>query len=82
MKNYYDSDVRNAIFGTVATPEIHRTIEWTPLTKTEKREIFLYKCKEVTMEILWAVFLAIGVSLQVCGLAFLLGLFFKLVLKV
>jgi hypothetical protein len=70
MKNYYDSDVRNAIFGTVATTEIHRTIEWTPLTKTEK------------MEILWAVFLAIGVSLQVCGLAFLLGLFFKLGLKV
>ena len=64
------------IFGSTIVQEIYCEFIDVPLTKKEKRKRFIYKYKEVAIEILWLLFFIIGVSLQIGSLALLAGLFF------
>ena len=66
------------ICGFTLVPEIYCDYIDTPLTKIEKRKIFIYKVKEIIIEALWHIFLFIGIALLVSGYGYLIGIFFKM----
>lgn len=65
------------ICGFTVIPEIYCEYIHTPLTRTEKKKIFISKIMEIIVEALWFLFFTIGIMLQVSGLAYLAGVFFK-----
>jgi hypothetical protein len=77
-----DFTKEDLIYGFTIVPETYCRCVHTPLTKREKRKIFIYKAKkmikEMIVEVLWFVFLMIGITLQISGFAYLAGIFFKM----
>jgi hypothetical protein len=75
MNNLTKEDL---ICGFTIDPETCYPYGHIPLTKKEKREIFIYKVKEMIVELLWLVPITIGITLQISGFAYLAGIFFKM----
>lgn len=73
-----DFTKKDLIYGFKYIPEIYCEYINVPLTKKEKRKIFLYKSKEMIIEALWFLFFMMAIILQVSSLAYLAGIFFKI----
>jgi hypothetical protein len=65
-------------WGFTIVPETYFEYVHIPLTKKEKRKLFIYEVKEMILEILWFGFLMIGITLQISGFAYLAGICFKM----
>ncbi len=72
-----DNEGIDVIFGYCMVPEIYFEVKRIPLTKKQKIEIITSKAKDMAWEIFLASLLAIGLLLQVAGLAYIGGILFK-----
>jgi hypothetical protein len=72
MNNLTKEDL---IYGFTITPENYCKLFDVSVTKKEK---YLYKAKEIAIEILWLSFLTIGIALQVSAITYFAGTFFKI----
>lgn len=68
----------DCVLGSVSIPEEYLELKCRPFTKEEKNLMRIEKIKDIAKECAWVLLGAIGLCLQIGGLAYMAGEFFRM----